>query len=54
MRKLTFIDLFCGCGGFSLDMERAGLPVTRTHQLRVIDYAAPPLLYALDANLILN
>lgn len=23
-RKLTFIDLFCGCGGFSLGMERAG------------------------------
>ena len=21
---LTFIDLFCGCGGFSLGMERAG------------------------------
>jgi DNA (cytosine-5)-methyltransferase 1 len=25
MKKLTFIDLFCGCGGFSLGMERAGL-----------------------------
>src|SRR5262245_34444443 len=25
MRKLTFIDLFCGCGGFSLGLERAGL-----------------------------
>lgn len=24
MRKLTFVDLFCGCGGFSLGMERAG------------------------------
>ena len=22
--SLTFIDLFCGCGGFSLGMERAG------------------------------
>ena len=21
---LTFLDLFCGCGGFSLGMERAG------------------------------
>ncbi len=21
---LTFIDLFCGCGGFSLGMDRAG------------------------------
>jgi DNA (cytosine-5)-methyltransferase 1 len=20
----TFLDLFCGCGGFSLGMERAG------------------------------
>ena len=24
MKKVTFIDLFCGCGGFSLGMERAG------------------------------
>ena len=24
MRRLSFIDLFCGCGGFSLGMERAG------------------------------
>jgi DNA (cytosine-5)-methyltransferase 1 len=22
---LTFVDLFCGCGGFSLGMQRAGL-----------------------------
>ena len=25
MKSLTFIDLFCGCGGFSLGLERAGL-----------------------------
>jgi DNA (cytosine-5)-methyltransferase 1 len=25
MSRLTFIDLFCGCGGFSLGLERAGL-----------------------------
>jgi len=25
MKKLTYIDLFCGCGGFSLGLERAGL-----------------------------
>jgi DNA (cytosine-5)-methyltransferase 1 len=24
MKKLSFIDLFCGCGGFSLGMERSG------------------------------
>jgi DNA (cytosine-5)-methyltransferase 1 len=24
MKKLGFIDLFCGCGGFSLGLERAG------------------------------
>jgi len=24
MQKTTFLDLFCGCGGFSLGMERAG------------------------------
>jgi len=27
MKKLTCIDLFCGCGGFSLGMERAGFTV---------------------------
>ncbi|MEO8428722.1 MAG: DNA cytosine methyltransferase [Verrucomicrobiota bacterium] len=25
MSRLDFIDLFCGCGGFSLGMQRAGL-----------------------------
>jgi DNA (cytosine-5)-methyltransferase 1 len=25
MKKLTYLDLFCGCGGFSLGLERAGL-----------------------------
>ena len=25
MKKPTYIDLFCGCGGFSLGLERAGL-----------------------------
>ncbi len=25
MSRLTFMDLFCGCGGFSLGLERAGL-----------------------------
>lgn len=33
MKKPTFIDLFCGCGGFSLGMERAGL-----HCLAAIDF----------------
>ncbi len=25
MKQLTYIDLFCGCGGFSLGLDRAGL-----------------------------
>ncbi|HNT14176.1 MAG TPA: DNA cytosine methyltransferase [Verrucomicrobiota bacterium] len=25
MNRISFLDLFCGCGGFSLGMERAGL-----------------------------
>lgn len=24
MKRFTSIDLFCGCGGFSLGLERAG------------------------------
>ena len=31
----TFLDLFCGCGGFSLGMERAGF-----HCLAAIDFNA--------------
>lgn len=27
MKRLTCIDLFCGCGGFSLGLERAGISV---------------------------
>jgi DNA (cytosine-5)-methyltransferase 1 len=27
MKRPTCIDLFCGCGGFSLGMERAGFTV---------------------------
>jgi DNA (cytosine-5)-methyltransferase 1 len=25
MKSFTYIDLFCGCGGFSFGMDRAGL-----------------------------
>jgi DNA (cytosine-5)-methyltransferase 1 len=27
MKRFTCIDLFCGCGGFALGMERAGFSV---------------------------
>ncbi|HLY61502.1 MAG TPA: DNA cytosine methyltransferase [Terriglobia bacterium] len=27
MKRFTCINLFCGCGGFSLGMERAGFTV---------------------------
>ena len=35
MSAPTLIDLFCGCGGFSLGMERAGF-----HCLAAIDFNA--------------
>ena len=25
MKRLTYVDLFCGCGGFSLGLDRAGM-----------------------------
>jgi len=34
-KKLTCLDLFCGCGGFSLGMQRAGFRV-----LAAIDHNA--------------
>jgi DNA (cytosine-5)-methyltransferase 1 len=34
MKRFTCIDLFCGCGGFSLGMERAGFTV-----LAAIDFS---------------
>jgi DNA (cytosine-5)-methyltransferase 1 len=35
MKRLTCIDLFCGCGGFSLGLERAGYAI-----LAAIDFNA--------------
>jgi len=35
MKRITCIDLFCGCGGFSLGMERAGFAI-----LGAIDFSA--------------
>ncbi|MHB8655542.1 MAG: DNA cytosine methyltransferase [Terriglobia bacterium] len=28
MKRFTCVDLFCGCGGFALGMERAGFEFT--------------------------
>jgi DNA (cytosine-5)-methyltransferase 1 len=38
MNRLTCIDLFCGCGGFSLGMERAGFAV-----LAAVDSSKPAI-----------
>lgn len=43
--KATFIDLFCGCGGFTLGMQRAGF-----HCLAAIDFNAEAVA-TLKANL---
>lgn len=43
--QLNFIDLFCGCGGFTLGMERAGL-----HCLAAIDFNSDAVA-TLHANL---
>ena len=45
MTKPTFIDLFCGCGGFTLGMIRAGFDC-----LAAIDFN-PQAVAALKANL---
>lgn len=43
---LTFLDLFCGCGGFTLGMQRAGF-----HCLAAIDFN-PEAVATLRANLV--
>ena len=45
VNKLGFIDLFCGCGGFTLGMQRAGF-----HCLAAIDFN-PEAVATLKANL---
>ena len=45
-RQLTCIDLFCGCGGFTLGMQRAGF-----HVLAAIDFNAQAVA-TLRANLV--
>ena len=44
MTPLTYIDLFCGCGGFSLGMQRAGF-----HELAAIDFC-PEAISTFRAN----
>ena len=45
MNKLTCLDLFCGCGGFTLGMQRAGFDV-----LAAVDFNAAAVV-TLNANL---
>lgn len=46
LRPLTFLDLFCGCGGYTLGMQRAGF-----HCLAAIDFNAEAVA-TLRANLV--
>jgi DNA (cytosine-5)-methyltransferase 1 len=46
LRPLTCLDLFCGCGGFTLGMQRAGF-----HVLAAIDFN-PEAIATLRANLV--
>lgn len=60
----TFIDLFCGCGGFSLGLMRAGFrcvaaldadrKAVETYRRNLVDFAHPkhpPALLAMEADL---
>lgn len=54
--QLTFIDLFCGCGGFSLGMERAGLRCLAAldfnpEAIAVFQTNLPRVPYALEKDL---
>src|SRR5437667_5921738 len=56
MSQLYFIDLFCGCGGFSLGMERAGLGGlaaidSNTEAVAVFQKNLPQIPYVLQKKL---
>src|SRR5579859_5145598 len=56
MKRFTCIDLFCGCGGFTLGMERAGFTVlaaidSNPEAVKVFQKNLPDVAHILEKDL---